>query len=293
MLPTLREWLIVWFAMADKKINRKIDWDSYLGNPHDLARNGSTVWTSSDIAAATKKREAKPVLSAAMDRIADGTAVFSDDFVAAMAEGKKHPLPKNLDDIVVDCSTPKRPRKSKDKENKSPQDFCHLSNERGSSFDYYSDGETKMPRMKLKVDPKTRYWVEDKGQDDGDGKPRAWGFKSPDDVAEEREEKVVEEKADEEKTEDVQACCFCHRSPCIVADEAASDEGSEIVDWLNEERLGGIEIPLRSYRFYLHRMHARHLNFRGTRQELPQCIITWIDTYFREDGETRTGFIAK
>jgi len=76
--------------MADEKINKKIDWDAYLGNPHDVARNGATLWTSADIAAVTKKKEFKPVLSSAMDRIADGTAVFSDDFAAAMAEGKKN-----------------------------------------------------------------------------------------------------------------------------------------------------------------------------------------------------------
>ena len=75
--------------MADKKINKKIDWDFCLGNPHDVARNGATLWTSADIAAATKKKDFKPVVSSAMGRIADGTAVFSDDFAAAMAEGKK------------------------------------------------------------------------------------------------------------------------------------------------------------------------------------------------------------
>ena len=35
-----------------------------------------------------------------MNKIARGTAVFSDDFFEAMAKGKMFSLPKNLDDIV-------------------------------------------------------------------------------------------------------------------------------------------------------------------------------------------------
>jgi len=287
--------------MADEKINKKIDWDAHLGNPHDVARNGATLWTSADIAAVTKKKEFKPVLSSAMDRIANGTAVFSDDFAAAMAEGKKKRLPKNLDDIVVDVglATPKRPKMANGKENKKTRDFCHLSDDRGSSFDCCSDGETKMARMKLKVDPKTRCWVEDKGDDDGDGKPRAWGFKSADDKdAEETEDKAAEDKKlaedlTEEKAGDEEVCPFCNRVPCIVVDEVASEEGSDIVDWLNEEtQSAGFNIPLRSHRFCLCRMHARHLNFHGRRQELPKCVADWIDKHFRDDGEDRTGFIA-
>ena len=65
------------------------------------------------------------------------------------------------------------------------------------------------------------------------------------------------------------------------------------MDWLNEEtQSAGFNIPLRSYRFYLYRMYARHLNFRGLRQELPKCVTDWIDKHFRDDGEDRTGFIA-
>ena len=37
-----------------------------------------------------------------MSKVARGSAVFSDDFNEVMAEGKKVPLPKTLDNIVVD-----------------------------------------------------------------------------------------------------------------------------------------------------------------------------------------------
>ena len=45
-----------------------------------------------------------------MSKVARGSAVFSDDFAEAMAQGKKVSLPKNLDDIVVEVD--------EDKENK-------------------------------------------------------------------------------------------------------------------------------------------------------------------------------
>jgi len=47
------------------------------------------------------KRLRSPLAECAMNKIARGAAVFSDDFVDAMAEGKDVKLPKNLDDIVV------------------------------------------------------------------------------------------------------------------------------------------------------------------------------------------------
>jgi len=42
------------------------------------------------------------ILNSSMTKIAKGTAVFSDDYVNAMADGKMTGLPKNLDNIVVD-----------------------------------------------------------------------------------------------------------------------------------------------------------------------------------------------
>jgi len=44
----------------------------------------------------------QPLAKCAINKIARGAAVFSDDFVEAMAAGKDVKLPKNLDDIVVD-----------------------------------------------------------------------------------------------------------------------------------------------------------------------------------------------
>ena len=54
-----------------------------------------------------------------MDQIADATVFFSDDFVSLMADGKKHALPKNLDDIFVDVNdvVPKHIKKDGDKAN--------------------------------------------------------------------------------------------------------------------------------------------------------------------------------
>ena len=78
---------MIQLAMAEKNVK---DWDSLLGDPHNLARNGNTLLTTLDIATAVGKKEMRAVLSTStdMEHVADGTAVFSGDFVAAMAEGK-------------------------------------------------------------------------------------------------------------------------------------------------------------------------------------------------------------
>jgi len=236
--------------MAEKNLK---DWDAFLGDTRDHARNGNILLTSSDIAAAAGAKKMKFVLSTAMDRVADGTAVFSDDFVAAMAEGKKHPLPKNLDDIVVDVNKDAKPscaKKAKrngddDKENEPKREFSNFMEEY-ASYDYYSAGERIMTHRK-NVNVKTEE------KEDDDVKP----------AAVEKNVRAVEEKQEEEKKdEDTEAideylevpewyskiCVHCNCDPCIVKDEDACDEGSEIVDWLNDEVLqGGITIPLRTY----------------------------------------------
>lgn len=49
-----------------------------------------------------KKRERMSLAECAMNKVLRGSTVFTDEFVNAMADGKKVPLPKSLDDIVVD-----------------------------------------------------------------------------------------------------------------------------------------------------------------------------------------------
>ena len=85
-----------------------------------------------------------------------------------------------------------------------------------------------------------------------------------------------------EEDRDVKGCPFCHESPCIIDCEDAIEEGSEIVDWLNEEQLGCVDIPLSAYRFYLWRMYARHLEFKGPKKEMPKCVLNYIDLHFRD-----------
>ena len=53
-------------------------------------------------AASSMKRSLTEFFATPMARIANGTAVFSDDFAKAMAEGKKVLLPKDMDKIVQD-----------------------------------------------------------------------------------------------------------------------------------------------------------------------------------------------
>ena len=273
------------------------DWDSLLGDPHYLARNGNTLLTSSDIAAAVGKKEMKTVLSTAMERVAEGTAVFSDDFVSAMAEGKKHVLPKNLDDVVVDgdedakpaCA--KKPKQSHDddKENKPKRQFANFMEEY-ACYDYYSDGERIMTPQK-KVNDKT----------DGEGddvKPAAVEKNVAIKTKTEEEKQDEDSEATGEDLEipewDGKSCVHCNRDPCIVKDEDACEEGSEIVDWLNDEIMtASINIPLRTFRFYLYCMYARHLHYGRCHRELPECVTDYIDAHFREEGEERTGYIAK
>jgi len=46
-----------------------------------------------------------PLMECAMNKIAQGAAVFKEECVEAMAEGKDAKLPKNLDDIVVNVES--------------------------------------------------------------------------------------------------------------------------------------------------------------------------------------------
>mgnify|MGYP000694343093 CR=1 FL=1 len=45
------------------------------------------------------------VARGAMDKVAQGVAVFADEYVEAMAAGKNVNLPKSLDDVVVDVDS--------------------------------------------------------------------------------------------------------------------------------------------------------------------------------------------
>jgi len=215
--------------MAEKNLK---DWDSLLGDPRDRARNGDTLLTSADIAAAAGMKKMKAVLSTAMERAADGTAFFSDDFVVAMAEGEKHALPKNLDGIVVDAdkdakpSCAKKPKQNDDddKENKPKCEFANVVEEH-ASCDHCSDGERTMTPQK-KVKDKTQ-----DDDDDDDAKPPSV----------EKNVTAVKEKPEEEKKDEdlevadedleipewVGSCVHCNRDPCVVKDEDACDEGSE------------------------------------------------------------------
>ena len=166
--------------------------------------------------------------------------------VVLSQEGKKHTLPMGQD------GDESRSKKSKSNVNKPKNSLMTES----SNGDYYSDSkdEVKPPDYNMKLSAVT---VNNKIKE--------------------------EEKKDNNK--DNPFCVHCARHPCVVEDDDASEEGSEIVDWLNENIKEGIPMPMRSFRFYLGRMYSRHLNhnkYSHCRQKLPLCVRDFIEAHFHD-----------
>jgi len=249
--------------------------------------------------------------------------VFSDEFVEAMAEGKKISLPKSLDDIVVDVEDdddddhkgidweavlkpiPKE-EIAKDEEVRNYADAIEkaVCPKYGRNplkvFDdatWTSDGEdvkhynvfcqgTESSPCSYCSDAEKKYKTPSPTP-----KPKrtvfaqAKGFNLSD---YEGEEDTPQKKAS--SGDDV--CKWCHRYPCLVDDEEVREEGRVVVDNLNSQALAGTELHLNNYRFALYRMYARILGFTGKRHLLPVCVQAYVDKHFVEEGEKRTGFKA-
>jgi len=239
------------------------------------------------------------ILDHPMRKIANGTAVFSDDYVNAMADGTMKCLPKKMDDIVVDVDSEKENRCTKKMKSYTPLDsqdvlLCPKYGNRDifALFDdasYYSDGNVK------------HYNITCQGTDSS---PCSFCISDEEKRTPSPKNQFVKPKGfninDYEGEEDtpkkmpagVPVCKWCNLAPCILENEETRDEGECIVDHLNEEVNEGKDVPLRNYRHALYRMYARRLGYKGkgVRVLLPVCVQAYVDKHFVEEGEVRTGF---
>ena len=85
------------------------------------------------------------------------------------------------------------------------------------------------------------------------------------------------------------ACKWCQLDPCIIDDDESREEGRMIVNNLNAQE--GSE--MNNFRFALYRTHARQLGYVGERHILPRCVYLFIEKHFVEPGEKSTGFKPK
>jgi len=232
-----------------------------------------------------KKRSAKKanramasLIKHPIQKLQDGDAVFNDDFVNAVAEGKHCRLKGGLDAILDE----KKPKGlPKDDRKHSPFQKCE-------DAECHSDGELVKP---IKDDS---FFEEEEEDEDGenkepfltqlseatpqkkDGLVQAEGFNLDDCMA-------------EEEPVNPNACPDCLRYPCILDDPAAIEEGHEIVNELLMDRIEGLEVNDNNFRYALCRMCARHLRFCD-RTMLPRCVYQFINKHFKEEDEPSTGF---
>ncbi len=267
-----------------------------------------------NIKSSTRKRLAD-LFESPMSKVARGSAVFSDAFVNAVAEGKKVPLPNNLDNVVVDVDEDKEnkgidldevlkpvPREviEQDEEVKTYSEAMMKAKcpkyERNifsvfDNADYDSDGETKKFNLKCLGTESSpcshcsgnniNVWTPDPSPPEVKKSQfaQAKGFYKEDYEGEEESPKKL--SAD--------ACKWCLRDPCIIDDEEVREEGRTIVDNLNANGI----TEKKPYRFALYRMYARVLGYREKRYILPRCVYLFVEKHFVDEGEERTGFKPK
>ena len=249
----------------------------------------------------TKKRVAN-VMDHPMAKISKGTAVFSDECVEAMAAGKNLPLPKRLDDVVVDVD-------SSDKENEDEHIATHgdavekaccpkcnrnpfkffddatwtSDGEEVKHYNIFCQGTESSPCSQCSHDSQT------KNPPRETPKPtklvQAKGFRLEDYEGEEDTPQKM--PANGAKT-----CKWCHWAPCILDNDEVNDEARIIVDNLIAQEQQGVDLHYKNYRYALYRMYARALGCRSERVLLPVCVQAHVDKHFSNKDEERVGFRA-
>jgi len=253
-----------------------------------------------------------PLIECAMNKVARGAAVFTDEHVEAMAAGKNVKLPKNLDDIVLDVDDDKSgkpvPKEliATDEEVRTYSDaiekaMCpkyetkrnmfalfddatwHSDGEEVKRFNVYCQGTESSPCSYCSEAYATPPKNPPKKTKDKNELVQAEGFNL---AAYEGEESPPKKRSKN-------ACKWCDLDPCIVDDNETMEEGRVIVDNLNAQKLQGVAIHLKEYRYALYKMHARALGFIGCRHILPNCVYNYINKHFSTKDEERTGYIGK
>jgi len=251
------------------------------------------------------KRKRPPLAECAMNKIGRGGAVFSDEYVEAMAAGKMKDLPKNLDDIIVSIDSDeeeaidKELRCSKKLKTCGPLDvqdvlLCPEYAKRNmfAVFDdasYYSDGNVKHHNIKCQgTDSSPCSFCDTPSPSPPKVKKhefvQAKGFDIADYEGEEDTPKKISGNGN--------ICKWCNWDPCILLEDEVNEEARVIVDNLIAQEKQGIQLTYRNYRYALYRMYARALGYKE-RQLLPVCVQSYIDKHFAEEDEKQTGFKAK
>jgi hypothetical protein len=263
------------------------------------------------------KKRLGQALEHSMSKISKGTAVFSDEFVNAMAEGKPVPLPKNLDDVVVDIDSEEEDDKNSDKENgnkslrctkklktyKSSLDVediepCPKYARRGpfavwEDASYYSDGELKHFNIKCQETESSpcSFCTGDSGDDNYVKTPSPKGKGSEFAQAKGFDINDYEGEEATPNKRSANSCKWCMWDPCVMNNDEVNEEAKVIVDNLIAQEKQGIEVSYKSYRYALYRYYARVFKYKE-RELLPVCVQSFIDENFVEEGEERTGFIS-
>ena len=276
---------------------------------------------SKPIGNASKKRERHPLAECAMNKIARGAAVFADDYVEAMAEGKKFPLPKNLDDVVVDVDD-----EDDDDDDKGIDWDAVLKPVPKEEIVKDEEVRTHAEAIQKAVCPKyssrnpfkvfdDATWCSD-GEEvkhfnifcqgtesspcsycsDKDFKTPSPKKKKPD-FAQAKgfrlEDYEGEEDTPRKMPAGVIACKWCKWAPCMLENDDVNEEARTIVDNLMAQEEQGIDLHFKNYRYALYRMYARALGYRGERVLLPVCVQAYVDKHFSNKDEERVGFKPK
>jgi len=257
-----------------------------------------------------------------MSKIAKGCAVFTDDFVDAMAEGRKVALPKNLDEIVVDVDSEKENESDSEKEDSftihrcskkvksykssldlEEVDLCPKYGKRNAfaiweDASFYSDGELKQFHIKCQETESSpcSFCSGDSGEDNYVKTPSP--KRKGSEFAQAKGFDINNYEGEEDTPKKMAAgigklCKWCEWDPCILEDDEVNEEARVIVDNLMAQEAQGIDVTHRNYRYALYRMYARALGYKQVRQLLPVCVQAFLDKNFSYEGEERTGFKAK
>ena len=265
--------------------------------------------------AATKKKKGTvkggSLFAHPIQQLSRGDVLWDDDYVEAMAEGKKPAEPINWDKILkpVDEEIIKKDEVVRTYSEAIEKAMCpKYEYHPFKVFDdttWYSDGEdVKHYNIKcLGTDSSPCSTCSNKKNvtkfDAGVYTPSPSPEKPP--AKKPRQETSVFAQAagfnkndfegEEESPQKISAdaCKWCQLEPCIIDDDESREEGKMIVDNLNSQQ-GTV---MKNFRFALYRMHARQLGYVGERCILPRCVYLYVEKHFVEPGEKRAGFKPK
>jgi len=242
-----------------------------------------------------KKSKPHPLFDHPLNQLTRGDVLWDDDFVDAMAEGKKPAEPIKWDKILklIDKNVIKQDEEVRTCEDAIEKACC--PKHRNKPFQFFDDatwtsdgeevkhcnifcqGTESGPCSQCSEDSQTENPPRKKAKPTNE-LVEAKGFRKEDHEGEEESPKKMPPNA----------CKWCLLDPCIVDDEETVEEGRMIVNNLIAQ-----EATMKECRHPLCRMCAHHLGCTQKRWILPTCVCNWINEHFVKEGEERTGFKPK